>query len=147
MKFLQKRIFNETGRSLRPTYKLMYSGKTNALELVQTGEENFQDYIESFASGCDLNVIVNKIKMGDLSQLNKTNGMYGDFTGFPQTLAEVLQIRLDAENVYNNLPDDVRNNFDGFDAFTSEAGSIEWLSKLGVKFEEKKEEEVKNEQE
>lgn len=146
MKFLEKRIYNESGSGLRPTFKLMYSGKTNALELKQTGVEDFQAYIESFAAGCDLNVIINKIRNGDVGQLNQTTGIYGDFTQMPQTLAEVLQIRLDAENMYNNLPDDVRSGFNGIEEFTQEAGSIDWLKKLGVKFEEPKEVE-KNEQE
>lgn len=148
MKFAEKRIYSNPGSRVRPVYKLMYSGKTNALELERVGEEDFQEYIESFAAGCDINVIIEKIKHGDVSQLNASPGIFGDFSDMPQSLAEFMQVRLDAEANYNSLPDSVRSKFDSFEDYMGSAGSKDWFEKLGVRFEEEvKVGEKKDEQE
>lgn len=72
----------------------------------------------------------------DPSVLNQRIGQYGDFTQMPKTLAEFQQMALDMEHAFNELPLDVRKQFDNsVDKFIHDAGSKEWFDKLGNKIE------------
>lgn len=101
--------------------------KDGTIKLVPSEKVDLLAEIQSFAPMCDISYILNRIKLGDDSVLRQTPGMYGDFTGMPSTLAEVMQLRIDAEDIFRQLPLDVRNKFDNsFDRFFATMGSKEW---------------------
>lgn len=101
------------------------------VELVESGSENLQDYINAFHDSTDINTIMSRVRQGELELLNKRPGSYGDFTKMPKTYAEVLQLQINARNLFNGLPSDLRRSFDNDpDIFLASAGSFEWFDKM-----------------
>lgn len=129
------RFFTHSGSPFREIYKEVYIKERNCFEPQVVGKENFQAYIQSFESSCDLAIIAQRVANGELGLLNSRQGIYGDFTQAPTTLAEVLQTRIDAKTMFNNLPEDLQKKFGDLDTFLEGAGSIEWLKTLGFKFD------------
>lgn len=126
-----KRHITPAGSPFRPVYKLKFSGKTGAEELVQTGKENFQEFIQSFAESCDLSVIISRVNAGEVDLLSSRIGSYGDFTKVPQTKAEMLQSVIDSKQIWDSLTDKQRGEFKDFNDFAGTAGSVDWIKKLG----------------
>lgn len=118
----------------------------------ETGKENYDEFIQSFAPSCDITVIAARVAAGEVELLNKRPGFFGDVSDMPQTLAEILQTRIDAKRMFDNLDSSVQEKFGSFDEFCENAGDLIWLEKLGVKFDRDKavaaiEKEVKAEDE
>ena len=110
------------------------------IDLVASGKENTDDIINSYAQYCDINYILEAVANGDLSGLNKVRGMYGDFTEMPKTYAEFLQLQIDSNKMFEKLPPEVKKKFDNDpNKFMCDAGSEDWLSKIGI-VEQKQEE-------
>lgn len=126
-----KRYITPAGSPFRPVYKLKFSGKTGAEELVQTGKENFQEFIQSFAESCDLSVIISRVNAGEFDLLSARIGSYGDFRDIPQTKAEMMQSIIDSKQIWDSLSDQQRGEFEDFNDFAGSAGSMDWLKKLG----------------
>lgn len=124
-----KRYITPAGSPFRPVYK--FSGKTGAEELVKTGKENFQEFIQSFAESCDLSVIISRVNAGEFDLLSSRIGSYGDFTKVPQTKAEMLQSVIDSKQIWDSLTDKQRGEFKDFNDFAGTAGSVDWIKKLG----------------
>lgn len=105
-----KEIFTNCGTEFESEYKLKVDkeGRRN-LEIV--GETNVYAKIQSFKDSCDVNYILQRFASGDQSALSKVQGIYGDFTTVPTSLAELSQRVVDAENLFNNLPLNVREQF------------------------------------
>lgn len=102
-----------------------------SFELRESGEQNIDDMIQAQVPSTDISVILARVGNGDVSALNQTKGMYGDFTQMPKTFAEVLQLQIDAKNIYNKLTDEQKKEFDySFDKFFASAGSDEWIEKI-----------------
>lgn len=114
---------------------IIYGPKVNddgTIDLVEIGKENTDDIIESHRESTDMNVILDKIAAGDVSVLEQRKGMYGDFTEMPKTYAEALQMQIDAEKMYNELPVEIKNKFDNDkNKFFATAGTEDWFDKCG----------------
>ncbi len=100
------------GSRMQPQYKMTVNKETGAHELKQKGEIDLYAQIQSFKDSTDINFILERYARGDVSALSKIQGVYGDFTAMPTTLAELSQRVLDAENLFYQLPLDVREQFD-----------------------------------
>ncbi len=86
--------------------------KSGNYELVEAGEVNVYDEIQSHAESCDINVLMKRYANGDASALSKVQGTYFDATGMPKTYAEMLNTLISAENQFNALPLEERAKFD-----------------------------------
>lgn len=115
---------------------ILYSPKvldSGMIKLVESGKENIQDKINSFRDTCDMSFILQRLAMGDSSVLNKKIPNYGDFTQMPKSYAEALQLVINAEKDFYDLPLDTRNKFDNdYKQWFAQAGSTEWLDKMGI---------------
>ncbi len=140
------RYYTNSGKPVRTVFKLGIDEDTGAEELYAIGEENFQEFIDAAADSCDLNTIIARVRNGEMELLNARPGFYGDVSNMPQTLQEMLQTRIDARKMYDNLPSDQREKMD-FESFMKDAGSVDWLKNLGFKFNEEVKEEVKTDAE
>lgn len=101
------------------------------VDLVESGKENTDEIIQSFAESCDLSVIIQRYLNGDIEALNQNVGMYGDFRDAPKTFAEALQLKIDAERMFDSLPVEYKQKFDNdANKFFVKAGSEEWLKIL-----------------
>lgn len=123
-------------------FEVQYSSKVlpdGTIVLKESGKIDIKQMINSQRDSTDIAYIMKAIENGDDSMLN-VNGFYADSTQFPKTFAEVLQLQIDAEKSFYDLPVSVRQKFDNdFNQYFATAGSPEWFEKLG---NEKKESEV-----
>lgn len=107
--------------------------------LVPTGEHDIQSQIDSYKDSQDINNIIARFLNGDTSVINPVHGTYGDFSNVPTTYAELFSHVQKCENVFNNLPADIKERFDNsYSKFWSDFGSDsfnaifdEYNSKIG----------------
>lgn len=103
------------------------------IDLVQTGVEDLQQYIDSFKDSCDISLMVQRYIAGDETALRNGNPVFMDLLGAPKNLAEAYQLNFRAEAAFNNLPVDVREKFgNNFYKFLAGAGSKEWFDSLKI---------------
>lgn len=118
--------------------KIKYSAKVlpdGKIELTPSGKINIQDYINSFRETCDINVIIRRLKNGDMSAMEafKASPFYGDSTQFPKSYNEFLQVFINAQTEFANLPIDVKQKFgNDVNQFIAQIGQKEWFDKLGI---------------
>ena len=130
--FERVRVFTNRGKRLKDTYSAVVTDN-GSIDLVKDGVEDTYAYIQSFKDSVDLNLIMQRFANGDASALNKSPGMYGDFTQFPKTYAEALQAMINAENQFMSLPLATREKF-GCDVhkYIASIGTKEWMDALGI---------------
>lgn len=132
VKFANNSIYTNKGDPIH----ILYSPIVNddgSIELKESGKENTDEIIQSYAESTDIHVILARYAAGDLDVLNQRKAMYGDFTQMPKTFAEVLQLQIDSRNLFNSLDIDTRNKFNNDpNEFFARAGSKEWFDLLGV---------------
>lgn len=103
------------------------------MTLIESGELDIQDEINSHARECDMNFILSRLNQGDFTVLNQQAPMFADFRNLPTSFREVLDVGLNAERIFNTLPIDIRKQFDNdYRLFVSQAGSAEWYNILKV---------------
>lgn len=134
----------EPGDPIRTVYeaKVLPDGQ---LDIVAAGKEDMQTKIESFRSSTDMSYILKQIALGNNDVLVQSVGQYGDFTQMPKTMAEAMQLQIDAEKEFYKLPLDVRGKFENdYRRWLVGAGSSDWIEKMGLasKDDEKGEETV-----
>lgn len=114
--------------------RIIYSAKVKpdgSLQVVPSGKENIQDKIESFRDQTDMCYILKQLALGNADVLTVHPGQYGDFTKAPSSMAEALQLQIDAENAWKGLPVDLRAKFDyDMTKWLVTAGSDEWNVKM-----------------
>uniref|UniRef100_A0AAU8B8J5 Internal scaffolding protein n=1 Tax=Dulem virus 170 TaxID=3145647 RepID=A0AAU8B8J5_9VIRU len=121
-----------SGNAVKPTYEGFYD-KDGVLKLKQTGQINIYDEIQSHAESVDIYTTLKKFTAGDTGALSKVQGLYGDFTEMPKTYADMLNVVINGEKKFNELPVDVRAKFNhNFGEFVAGIGSDSWREKLTV---------------
>lgn len=134
MRFLKKRttldpngFVTSAGQKCKKVYSPFYDGKKMAL--VESGEIDIPSLMRERAKACDMNFILSRLANGDMSVLNQKQPVFADFHNLPSNFREVLDIGLNAERIFNDLPLVVRQQFDhDYRRFVSTAGSREWLN-------------------
>ena len=126
----EPKFVSNPGSRYRPVYTpdVMSDGQ---IDLVQTGVEDLQEYIDSFKDSCDISIMVQRYLAGDETALTNGNPVFMDLTGAPNTLADAYALNFRAQHAFENLPASVREKFDNnFYKFLSDAGTPEWFSNL-----------------
>lgn len=136
-----KRFHCNAGSHDRVIYEPFFDEK-GARRLRAVGRESLHDYIQSFRDQTDINVILKRFELGDVSVINVQHGVYGDFTNAPATLSDFLNAQIQATKLFDCLPADVRQAFDNdVNKFFVQYGSADWL-KTVEPFMQQKESEV-----
>nr|CAI9750837.1 virion structural protein [Microvirus sp.] len=104
------RICTVPGSGMKPTYK-MHVDEDGKRELKKNGEYNLYAEIQSYKDSVSIDYILTRFMNGDDSALSRAQGIYGDFTQMPTTLAELQQRVIDAEDLFNSLPLDIRAQY------------------------------------
>ncbi len=104
------RVTSQPGSGMKDTYK-MFVDENGKRELRRSGEYNLYAEIQSYKDSCSIDYILSRFASGDITALSRVQGIYGDFSEMPTTYAEVCQRVIDAEHLFNNLPLDVREEF------------------------------------
>lgn len=120
------------GELMKPVLsgKLMPDG---TIKLTEIDQIDIKAEINSHASTCDMAYILSRLRQGDVSVVNVTPGVYGDFTQFPKSYAEMLQLVQSGEDVFAGLPLDVRNKFDNdVSKWFASIGSDDWRLAMNI---------------
>lgn len=129
---------------------VIYEGKllpNGEIKLVPVGKESISEKINSYAQFTDIRYIMNRLQMGDTSVVKSPDSaMYGDFTKTPKSLADALQIMINAEKRFDALPLEIRNKFNNsYLAWLQAAGSDMWFDNMGLIKESPVVEDIKEE--
>ena len=100
------------------------------IQLVESGRTDIQAVIDSYADSCDMSLILQRLSLGDTSVLNPRTPMFGDFSSCPSTLAGILNLKLEAQRVFDHLDPAVRDQFVDFNDWLAASGSQDWLTKM-----------------
>ncbi len=106
----RQRITSNCGERFAPTYSLKV-GEDGIRDLVETGKVDVYGKIQTYKDSCDIHVILERFVNGDESALSVNTPSFGDFTQYPTTYAEMLQRTHDAEEMFMQLPVEVRAEF------------------------------------
>lgn len=99
-----------TGDGTEDKFELRVNNK-GVKDLVKVGKTNLYEKIQASKEQSLIYNILERFNAGDASVLEKAKGQFGDFTQFPTSLAEAQQQVINAENMFNQLPIDVRKEF------------------------------------
>lgn len=120
------------GDRLKPVYKGSYA-PDGSVRLTKVDEIDLQAEIQSHLYETDMQYIMSRLLNGDTSVLNNQSPLFGDFTTFPKSYAECIQRVIDAENMFAQLPQEVRDQFgNDWAKWLSQTGTEKWLSAMGI---------------
>lgn len=130
----------EAGESVRRTYLWERNEKgEKVLRLDQTIDQ--QAEIDSYLEETKLENIIRRASIDpDIAARIKPDigGGIQDFTEAPQNLAELQNIMMRAEQVWDEVPKEIKLKFDNdVDKFIASFGTVEWAKNLGIYQEEK----------
>lgn len=99
-----------TGNPEKPEYMPFYDDN-GYLKIKEIGKENVYDRIQSFASECDINMIIKRYQMGDVQALSKAQGIYIDASNTPENMADLLNKLNKAEAEFDKLPIEFKQKY------------------------------------
>lgn len=132
IRFFDGTIVSNPGSRFRDIYSPIVKD-TGEIVLEITGKEDFFAYIQSFREMCDFNYIMERIANGEIESIPTRSGFYADVTEMPKTYAEMLQLKINADNAFDRLSPDLKKKFDNDkNKFFAQAGTEEWFKNLGM---------------
>lgn len=118
-KLQTRRMLSNPGCSMRPIYQAKNDPDGNR-RLVKVGERNQTEEIQTFRDSCDLHKIIERCTLtGDYSPLVQRQPIYMDCTQMPHDLMEAHKAMDFAQKVYNNLTNEQKQSYEGFEGFLS----------------------------
>ena len=114
-----------------------YYDDNGVLQLKENGKKNLYDEIQSHKLSCDIHYILKRFANGEVDALSKVQGAFGDFTNLPSNFAEVMNLTIEAEQHFDQLPVEVKQKFDNnFVQYMQSFGSEDWAKKVGLVVDE-----------
>lgn len=105
--------------------------RNNLLTVVDKGKEDLYSFINSFADSVNIHVLLNRFKNGDTEALMQRAGAYIDISAMPANINEFMEMAKNAENVFDTLPIEVKNEFNNnVVEFISTIGDDSWKEKM-----------------
>lgn len=128
-----ERIYTPSGEKLEEMWamKINDDGKE---EFYIAGKTNIYEKIQAFAEDVKIENIIAKVTAtGDTSILEKVKYTYADTTELPTNLFEAQQKIKDAEQIFNQLPTDIKESYgNSFNMYLKDFGSETWAEKMGL---------------
>lgn len=78
------------------------------LEIKESGIFDRQEQIDANADACDISVLISRYEAGDITALNRRQGMFGDFTSAPDSYRQALEIIHSYNSAFNELTPEQR---------------------------------------
>lgn len=105
------RVHPNPGSGIRQLYtpELAPDGEIN---LIPSGEDDLYQEIQSHRDSVDIHVLLARYRNGDLEALSRRQGLFGDFTSYPKTYAELLNTVIQGKSYFESLPVETREKFD-----------------------------------
>lgn len=97
------------GSSIRSRYRK--DCRENPPKLVKVGETDQYAFIQSFKDSCDIARIVERANSGDLTVLQRVQGIYTDTTSLPETMTELMNLGIIGKDAWDRLSDEVKAKF------------------------------------
>ena len=104
------RVFCKCGSRYKPLYRARRQ-ENGLIELEPTGKHDIYEEIQSHRESCELTSILRRFANGETDVLSRTQGMYGDFTTFPKSYAELLNRLIEGKAMFEALPLEERQRF------------------------------------
>lgn len=140
------------GEKIVDTYALEVDKESGRTELVKNGKTNIYEKIQASKDETLIYNILERFNAGDVTALNKVQGVYGDFSNAPKTMAEAQQALINAESSFMSLPLEVRREFnmsigeflasanngkltDVLAKYTKQTETVEQPKEEGIKYE------------
>lgn len=128
----RERVISNGGSRIKVKYRAEVD-KKGVIDLVEDGEENLYDFIQSHADSVNIHRIIERFNRGEVDVLSRIQGVFGDFTNLPTSYAELLNRVIEGENEFAKLPINVRSEFNhSFAEFLSAVGTDRWYDALGI---------------
>lgn len=132
----------ETGENVRRTYLWEHNEKgEKVLKLDQIIDQ--QAEIDSYLEETKIENIIRRASIDpNIAERIAPNlgGGIQDFTEAPHTLAELQNIMIRAEQIWDEVPKEIKLKFNNdVDEFIASFGTVEWAKNLGIYQEEKTE--------
>lgn len=100
--------------------------------LVEVGEHDNYESIQSYKDECDINLILQRYASGDLTMM-RPGAQYIDTSELPSSYHEMYNMVKAQEEKFNALPATIKQKFENnFRVWASMAGTSEWLEKMGM---------------
>lgn len=114
---------------------IIYEGKlleNGQIRLIENGKESISKKINAEKMYTDINYIRSRLSMGDTSVVRPASQiMYADLTKAPKTLADNLQIFINARSNFDRLDLETKNKFDNnYLKWLQDAGTVEWIKTM-----------------
>ncbi|QCS36452.1 minor capsid protein [Capybara microvirus Cap3_SP_389] len=125
--------FSEVGTAEKIDYTMEISKIDGTKVLRPSGITETYAMIQTAKDETDINLIMQRRTRGDLHNFrDQTKAIYGDFSGIPDSMIEIANLKLKAEKAWTKLPLEVRKEYDqDFDKYFAEMGSEKWMSLHG----------------
>lgn len=124
---------SQPGSGIKQLYRGVLDKDTGIITLVENGKKNLYAEIQSYKDMCDINKIVSRYVNGEIDILNQVQGVYGDFSASPSSLADALQQAYDSEQQFNRLPVEIKQKFDNnWRVWLNSFGSEAWIKAMSV---------------
>lgn len=105
--------------------------RKDAKHLVKSGETNVYEMIQKDAEECNIERILQRAAMGDLSALQQRDATYVDATTLPKNLMEAQNLQIRLQDEFYKMPIEVRREFNNSpEQYVNEMGSPEFLEKM-----------------
>ncbi|QCS36227.1 minor capsid protein [Capybara microvirus Cap1_SP_166] len=110
-------------------FKIKYTPHVNedgTIDLVESEKINLQAEIDSHFDEVDMNSVMQRFGLGDTSAFSY-NPLYGDTTVYPKTYAEMLQLQMDVDRYFMQLPTSIKEAYHyDKNQFFADIGSERW---------------------
>lgn len=124
-----------------------HMGLDGKRKLILDDAKPIYEMIQAHREETEIERIVKRAMQGDMSVLNAVAGQYIDVSGAPKSLAEAQQVIINAKRDFEKLDPEVRQKFDNnVEIFIAEAGSKDWLDKMGISANIEASKKIKTEQ-
>lgn len=105
--------------------------RKDAKHLVKCGETNVYEMIQKDAEECNIERILQRAAMGDLSALQQRDATYVDATTLPKNLMEAQNLQIRLQDEFYKMPIEVRREFNNSpEQYVNEMGTPEFLEKM-----------------
>ena len=114
-----------SGSRFRDKFAVVFTSR-GGKHLEKVGDTNQYQMIQSHRDSCDLHKILERcMSTGDLSALQKMQGVFTDLTGYPADSRAFYDVMHKAKFIYEGLDTKVKSLYPTFDSFLENfAGEI-----------------------
>ena len=131
-------FISECGTPTLDQYEYALDDKGRKILKKTKTPDNVYEKIQSFKEETDINNIMARFALGDETALNVNKGYYIDASSLPSNIFEVYQSGLKAEQYFDSLPVDLKEQFDNSYVefmISDEKDFFDKVSKYNKKFE------------